>query len=202
MLDKKLFHYKVKVMEKIHQTEYEFEDPKRDSFETCCKEIRNYNFCMRGINWNLISLNWKINLQFVEKYHDKINWKCLVKNNDLPEKFLDKYSYKFTNNAWEYVIVYQNLSEDFIIKHFDKLKLFIEDIFKCQNISENLIQKILDDMHFVDVKSNLYNIFRYQNVSFEFIKKYYDNEYFDYIINNEKINYNIKQELEQYRMLM
>ena len=80
------------------------------------------------------------------------------------EKFFDENIDNF-ELSWYYISGYQKLSEEFIEKHYDKVKW--GNISEYQKLSENFIEKYSD-------KLNWFYISIYQKLSEEFIEKYCD----------------------------
>ena len=80
------------------------------------------------------------------------------------EKFFDENIDNFEVD-WDYISVYQKLSEEFIEKYIDKVDWWY--ISKYQKLSEEFIEKYID-------KLNWYCISKYQTLSEKFIEKHCD----------------------------
>lgn len=63
-----------------------------------------------------------MNEDFIEKYRDKLDWKFIIQEQVLSEKFLKKYILKIEVLDLEKIFQYQTYQESFIEKFFKKMK--------------------------------------------------------------------------------
>jgi hypothetical protein len=93
------------------------------------------------------------------------------------ERVLENNIELFSQTEWNWVSIYQVLSEEFIEKHLNKLDLFYVSAF--QKLSEKFIEKHSD-------KLNWDNISKFQKLSEQFIKKHINKINIEVLMINEK----------------
>ena len=105
------------------------------------------------VSWNEISFCYKLDIDFIEEFKDKLNWHKILSYQKLPEEYIekiliDKYEEYYHllkicvrqcmyKDLWYYVSVYQELSIDFLRKHCDKID-FVQ-ISLHQELDEDFI---------------------------------------------------------------
>ena len=87
----------------------------------------------------------------------------------------------------------QYLPEEFIRKYHDKVNWFI--ISRCQKLSENFIVEFQDRVDWG-------NISYFQKLSRKFIKNNFDKLNIKFLLENENISEEIKQELQIYSEIL
>ena len=112
------------------------------------------------INWKCISKNQNLCEDFIEKFQDKLNWLDISKYQKLSESFIERFQ---DNVDWRCISIFQKISEPFIEKFQDNVDWFSIKI--NQNLSEGFIEKFQDRVDWLCITS-------YQFLSNEFIKKY------------------------------
>ena len=91
--------------------------------DICCKQKLSEDFIERyqdRVNWLQLSMNCSIRLSesFYEKFSDRLYWNHLSINHRLTELLIEK----FVNLVdWKLLSKYQDLSDEFITKHADKI---------------------------------------------------------------------------------
>ena len=133
-----------------------------------------------------------INLLYDEYYNLLIDidnyihnfWEYIPIYQVLSEQFISKYKNKLD---WEFISEYQTLSEQFIDEH--KNKVDWDYISKHQNLSEGFISK-----HKNRVNWDL--ISEYQTLSEQFISQYENKVSWEYILNNQNLS---DEFIEKYR---
>ena len=122
------------------------------------------------IKWNYLEYN-KYDLDIVEYFIDFINWKKLCYDKKLSEEFIIK---NYNKVDWENIGIYQKLSEDFI-------KLYaIELEFNCYD-NNIIIRKNLLDLNIA---------LRYQKLSCSFLNKYINKINFELISQYQELDTN------------
>ncbi len=87
---------------------------------------------------NVVSLNPMIDEEFIEKNKDDLNIvSVLEKNQNLTEEFIEKHLNKMTGEAWVNISENADLSEEFIWRHKDKVSW--ERISRYQKLSIEFI---------------------------------------------------------------
>lgn len=82
----------------------------------------------------------KINDVLIKKYGSLLNWYQLLTYQDISEELLNHYSNKFISiNLWIYVLKYQKISYNFLIKH--------KNIFKEKQRRDIFLTALLHNMH-------------------------------------------------------
>jgi len=89
------------------------------------------------VNWNNISVNQKLSLNFIREFKDKVIWRVISWKQQLSENFIREFQDKLD---WYDISRYQILSFDFILKFKDKINWnYIE---KYQKITKKDIEKL------------------------------------------------------------
>lgn len=96
----------------------------------------------------------------------------LIERQELDEDYLNSNLSKLSQNSWMKLARFQNLSEDFIRKHKDKLDWRV--VLTHQNLSEDFIEKeCIDYINIHPYKDIYWDILSaHQELSKDFIKKY------------------------------
>jgi hypothetical protein len=177
-------------------------DTLHDIIET--KELSN-------TDWYYISSKQKIDLSFIEKYYDKIQWNPLSQNiNIINCKVIDKYHDKLVwqeltkHGINEYILIkyigyfdficWSNISQYSILSYkFIKMFLLFLDldiIFRFQKISDELLNSIVENF-----TKNEYHYFESiglnQCLSSDFVIKYKDFLPVNILIRNKNISRNL-----------
>lgn len=166
---------------------------------------------LSNTDWYHISLKQKIDLRFIEKYYNKIQWNPLSQNKDsINCEIIDKYHNKFfwqeltKHGINEYILIkyisyfdficwsnisqYSILSYEFIKMYLSFLDLDI--IFRFQRISESLLNSIVENF-----TKNEYHYFESiglnQLLSKDFIIKYKKFLPLNILIRNKNISRNL-----------
>jgi hypothetical protein len=116
--------------------------------------------------------------KFVERY--KLEWKYVLRTQDLSEEFIEKHVSEFDHDAWISLWAYRSVTIQFIERHIDKVSWDI--ISECQNLPEEFIEKCAGEV-------NWNVISRYQKLSPEFITKHIDKITAEILKNEEFDNY-------------
>lgn len=175
-------------------------------------------YTLSSTDWYYISLKQKIDLEFIEKYYDKIQWNPLSQNiNIINCKVIDKYHDKlvwqeltkhgineyilikytsyFDFICWSNISQYSILSNDFI-KMF-LLFLDLDIIFRFQKISDALLNTIVENF-----TKNEYHYFESiglnQCLSRDFVIKYKDFLPVKILIRNKNISRNLLSNIYKY----
>lgn len=146
--------------------------------------IRKYNvseevlekYIDSDINWDIISLRYKLSYEFIDKHSNLLNWDNLSSNNNLlNEEFIRKYKSKLN---FRYISRYFKMSEEFIIEMKDFIDFNI--ISETQRLSEKFIDKYKDELNWNSISLR-------QKISEEFIEN--NLEYIDFKNLSYNINY-------------
>ena len=85
--------------------------------------------------------------KFIKEHPQRIQWVHLIKNQELSEKFIDKYFNKLWNWDEKGLLTYQNLSEYLLEKYKDKFDdLDWSIIAGKQKLSLNFIKKHIREL--------------------------------------------------------
>jgi len=170
-----------------------------DKLDFLNKELGTEYKSFDDVDWNLISLRYKLSEDFIREFKDKFNWVYISKYQKLSEDFIREFRYKVD---WWYVSRYQKLSENFIRKFNDRVNWsnisshqqlsadFINefqryvvwyDISKYQKLSEDTIREFKDKVfwHYVS---------KYQNLSEDFIREFQRSVYWECISKYQKLS--------------
>jgi hypothetical protein len=166
---------------------------------------------LSSTDWYYISLKQKIDLEFIEKYYDKIQWNPISQNKDcinceiiykyhdklvwqeltkhgVNEYILIKYIDNFDFICWSNISQYSILSDEFIKMFLIFLDLDI--IFRFQKISDSLLNCIVENF-----TKNEYHYFESiglnQCLSRDFIIKYKYYLSLEILIRNKNISRNL-----------
>jgi len=163
-------------------------------------------------DWKEISEFYILPEEFISLYKNKVVWHLIIREQKLSEKFIEDH---LSYIDMYYLCVCQNLSEDFIEKYKEEIKWeiiclrwnllseefirknikycidYINDIVEYQDVSELFIE---------DYKSYIYygwtGINKYRKLSKQFIINNIDNIDYKYILKNENISKDIKDEIK------
>jgi hypothetical protein len=112
--------------------------------------------------WANLSCNSHLPIEYVRLFKDRLNWRCLSRNNDIAfdEDFFDEFKDYID---WGTVSRCQLLTDAMIIKYADKIDF--QQMAKWNHISEKILERFGDRMDWGDVSYR-------QAMSDQFIKKY------------------------------
>jgi hypothetical protein len=163
-------------------------------------------------HWHIISMHQRLDLDFIETYYGKIDWRALSSNCEtiynsvssrlMLKRYADKFDWiELTGRGlteevlndnldkvdspfcWYNIAYTSRLSNVFIRQHKKKLDKMI--LFTCQELDEDLILELLDEC---EDPSDLWNkLASTQRLSTEFIQQYKDNLPLYLLIRNHKI---------------
>ena len=180
---------------------------------------------LSSVDWENICEYQKVDIDFIKRYRDNINWYNLSFNKEMisydficefgdnliweeftkhgiHENILVHFIHKFNWVSWINICRYTELSNDFIVQYLDHLDM--SSILRYQKLSETLIQTIISNFNDFDKEFHFQSIGIYQKLSKDFIKTY--KEYFPLriIIRNKNIKRSIiheiySNELEYYK---
>ena len=120
-----------------------------------------------------------LNKMFINKlkeFQDKVDWNWISVYQNLSEDFIRKFKDKVD---WKHISRFQKLSEDFIREFKDKVDWFY--ISRYQKLSENFIREFKD-------KVDWFYISGYQKLSEDFIREFKDKVYWFYISGYQKLS--------------
>lgn len=121
------------------------------------------NYC-DYIDWDMISSHYKFNMDTINKFDNFINNNLLSYNKNLTE---DIILYKLDKMDWDILQANQKLSNAFILKFKSMLNYSL--IIKYQKLEEDtiwiLLQDIIDNKQWVELKNALDLIFIFQHMS-------------------------------------
>jgi hypothetical protein len=164
-------------------------------FNFISEEFIINNFEIIEFNLDLLT-NRQVSVNFIDKLHNKINWKNICYWQKLPENVLEKYkkyldwnivwekqecSSKFIEKNinfvnWELVSIHQNLNENFIKKYKDKLNW--EAISFCQKMSEDFLLEFSNKIQWkIFFGTSLFIDGFYQTKKKELIRKRYSSDF-------------------------
>ncbi len=113
------------------------------------------------INWYDVSKYQKLSDKFILKFSDKVVWYYIVKFQKLSESLIE-HLIDCGHISLGDVIRYQNVSEDFLRKNFDKIDF---NIGTYRAISENFMREFADELNWDSISS-------YQKLSESFIEEF------------------------------
>ena len=50
-----------------------------------------------NVNWNHISIDYKLSENFIREFKDKVNWWCMLNYQKLSEKFKEEFKHKLND---------------------------------------------------------------------------------------------------------
>ena len=121
-----------------------------------------------NVQWTPLSSNeYSVSFEFIEKYHTNISWHQLTKHG-INEHIIEKYIFKFDSICWSNISQYTKLSKRFITKYINDLHIDI--ILRFQSLEEDILTTLLssNDQSSIDHYSELISL--NQKVSIDFIK--------------------------------
>jgi len=129
-----------------------------------------------------LSKNKNISEEFVNKYHDKVDWEVILKECFLTEKFLNNNLIKdYTNSSKiENKKTIKGLSQKYIEENLNRID--ISKLLKHKKIDEEFLIKNINVFGWEMVSL-------YQNLSEEFIEKYEKEINWKELTKNENINF-------------
>ena len=138
------------------------------------------------IDWEFVSQNKEsLDKDIIIKYYDKLNWSELTKLG-INEFFIEKFIDKIDVFSWYNISYYSSLSGSFILKYYDKLH--INSIMHSQILQEQIIYYILQNTYNpYDLDMIWYNIALHQPISKLFIISKKDNLTMNLLISNKYI---------------
>ena len=163
------------------------------------------NFIKRyidNINWYNLSFNKEvISYDFIREFGENLIWEEFTKHG-IHENILIYFIHKFNWVSWINICRYTELSNDFIVQYLDHLDM--SSLLRYQKLSETLIEKIISNFDDFDKDFHFQSIGTYQKLSKNFIKRYKEYLPLRIIIRNKKIKRSIiheiySNELEYYK---
>lgn len=111
--------------------------------------------------WEIICCsNYQLTEDFIRKYHDKVDWRCISIYQNLSENLIREFCDKVD---WIYISINQKLSEEFIEEFQHKVDWY--SISEYQKLSEEFIKKFQN-------RVNWYFISKHQELSESFISEF------------------------------
>ena len=108
--------------------------------EKIIKLTKTYDY--QEWNWNSISSNPNITMDFIEKYPDKPwDWKCIYMNANITMDFIEKYQHKPCN--WECISMNKNMTIELIEKYNDKLNF--KFLYNFEQDYKNELEKLVKE---------------------------------------------------------
>lgn len=99
------------------------------------------------VNWDALSMNPYLNEEMMKKFADKLNWEFVLTKQKLSEEFLDNFVvnldlcslrfYDKIKREWSLICYHQNLSEEFIRKHYKDID------WVAISVSQNLSKEFM-----------------------------------------------------------
>lgn len=125
-------------------------------FENLPEEI--YNFCYKNYKysfWFAIS-ECQLSKEFIIKHKNNIHWTPLLGNNKVSEGLIEEFYHHIDEYPfnWYRLSETQNLSEDFIKKHENRIEidlLFKRNVKSCSNLSFDFILKNRSKIHDINM---------------------------------------------------
>lgn len=108
-----------------------------DNFINCWKLKKDVRHLISKVNWEHVSMYKDLPIDFLQEFKSNIVWLYAYKYQKIPHYLLETTGYEIIK--WDVILKYQNLSEDFIEKHIDKLDMVL--ILRYQQYSENFLLK-------------------------------------------------------------
>jgi hypothetical protein len=137
------------------------------------------------VQWHPLSSNKNIvSLEFIEMYNESIIWQEFTKHG-ISENIVIYFLDKFDFFCWSNLCRYTELSNEFIrtyLKYMD-----IGTVLRYQVLSQDLLNEIVDNFNETDFDFNFQTIAVYQPLSKDFIIKYKHNIPLRTIIRNKHI---------------
>lgn len=160
-----------------------------------------------SVNWDII-VKQNLSEEFIKEFKSFLDCKQILVSKQLSDKFLkeiffynyplyEKWIYKNDKNynAFDFIVVYQKLSESFLEMLISKKHIIDypdwQIISETQNLSENFIRKYKNELWWSCISA-------YQKLSDVFIIEMSD--YIDY--RNLKFNKNLKYILKESKFIM
>ena len=81
-----------------------------------------------------------------DNFSDYIDWETVVMRDDLSEAFMEEFEHKINKDNWLYLSGRQAISEDFILKHKDKLSWSSISVNEKIDLSTDFIIKFKDKL--------------------------------------------------------
>lgn len=92
-----------------------------------------------NVDWKKLSMYVKLPMEFIMEFQSYLHRPIIYKYQTLTEYFIEKYC--FGHYKWDYVLKYQQLSEEFIIKHKNVINFDL--VWRYQKYSEEFVKKML-----------------------------------------------------------
>jgi hypothetical protein len=144
-----------------------------DWYNIWSKQNIDINFVSKYIDkvqWHPLSSNKNIvSLEFIQMYGEDIIWQEFTKHS-ISENILVHFLYKFDFFCWSNICRYTELSNEFIKTYLQYMD--IGTVLRYQVLSQNLLNDIVDNFNETDFDFNFQNIAVYQPLSKDFIIKY------------------------------
>ena len=113
-------------------------------------------------NWNAISKNPNITMNFIEKYQDKPwIWDCIYINPNITMDFIEKYQHKPCN--WKWISMNKNITIEFVEKYNDKLNF--KFLYNFEQDYKNELKE-LKELRYIELKETFEPILNKNGVGF------------------------------------
>ena len=145
-------------------------------YEQVNKELGTNYKRNKDIDWYIISCDYILSEEFIQKYQQYIYWRVISHTQKLSEDFIERYEDKL---CWWLMSMHQKFSESFMDRHSDKIEWAFASKYQC-------LTEFLIDKHVNDVDWNHISI--YQNLSEEFIERHEKHVYWHYIYRYQKLS--------------
>lgn len=146
-----------------------------------------------NIDWYNVSFNKQlVSYDFIWEFGDNIIWEEFTKHG-IHENILVHFIHKFTYISWINISRYTELSHDFMVQYL--VYLDMSCILRYQKIAESLLETIISSFDDFDIEFHFQSIGIYQKLSKNFIKKYKEHLPFRTIIRNKNIKRSIIHEI-------
>lgn len=93
------------------------------------------------LNWDKISMHKNLPATALEKCPDRLNWTLVCRYSQMDENILEAF-YKYLD--FEEISINQTLSPEFISKHINDFKLYMEEIGDNQRLTEDFMREYKD----------------------------------------------------------
>lgn len=146
--------------------------------------IHYYEVFRDQLDWEEVSKsNVQLSADFINKFGRYLNWTKCVQYKYMKMKFIKKYWKRFNFN-WKYLCSYQQLSEEFIRKHADKICW--EELTFSNSLPINLIEDMIPYFN----EKCWSNISGRQRLTSDFVFKHLEQINLPAFVQNYKIRWN------------
>ena len=103
------------------------------------------------VDWLDITQHQQLSEEFIDKFADRVSWIYVARNQIISEKFIRKHIARFTGTTGQFLFSNQHVVEDLIeeiVNHLENQKYdFWYVIFAYQNLSDEFYLKHLDKFY-------------------------------------------------------